>query len=518
MRAVPAVAAFTAAIAAALAATACGGDGEPRGDAREGGSIVVAEATAPGSLDPALATSAEARRAAWLAYTPPLTYRRAEGRDGTQLVPGLSEKLPETSDDGRTYTFGFRPGLRYSDGTRLRASDFELAVARSLRLSPAARAMFGGVVGARSYAAGRGAGADVAGIVVDDRARTVRIELETPDRLFAYALASTVAAPVPAGTPLRDLSADPPAGIGPYRISQVRRSGDVVLERRRDWRLPGVPAGNPQEIVTRTIAEDGPRVRAVLDGRADLVEGESPLRLLPDIRSTYKSRYEEHPTLGSMYVRIDARREPFRDGDVRRALSFALDAGVMTRIYDGFLDPSCNVLPPQIAGHRQLDPCPYGERIGNADLVEASRLVRDAEAGAATVRVADGRDRRGRRLARYLVATLRKIGLPARVSTAPGANVAFAARLPAVPHPSEYLQAVDDPVLRARVELLEQEDDADDAGQQWAEVDEEIVKRAYIAPYGVATVGVLASERLDMANCARFHPVMGMDYSSLCVR
>jgi peptide/nickel transport system substrate-binding protein len=503
---------------AMLAAAGCSGDSTPAGDAREGGSIVVAEAAAPDSLDPALASTTAARRAAWLAYTPPLTYRRTEGEGGTQLVPALAEDLPRSADDGRTYELSFRPGLRYSDGAPLRASDFERGVARALRLNPRAVALFGDVVGARAYARGRGRAGDVAGIVVDDGARSVRIELETPNRLFPYALASTWAAPVPAGTPARDLSTDPPPGIGPYRVAQVRRGGDVLLERRRGWQLPGVPAGNPQEIVTRTIPDLEQRVRAVLAGKADIVEGESPLRLLPDIRSTYKDRYAEHPTLRSLYVRIDARREPFRDGDVRRALSYALDAGVLARIYDGFLEPSCNVLPPGVSGYRRLDPCPYGERVQNADLVEASRLVDEAGAVGATVLVAEGHGPRGRRLARYLAATLRKIGLRARMTAGGGAHVAFAASEPALPHPSGYLGTVDDPVLSARVELLEQEADADDSESSWAGVDEEVVKRAYIAPYGVATAGVLASERLDMQNCSRFHPVIGMDYSSVCLR
>lgn len=515
---VPLRAAGAALAAAALTVAGCSGDAEPRGDAREGGSIVVAEAAAPDSLDPALASSAAARRTAWLAYTPPLTYGRVEGKGGTELVPALTEQLPETSDDGRTYTFSFRPGLRYANGVPLRAGDFERGVARSLRLNPRAADAFGAVVGARAYARSKRSHVDVEGIVADERERSVRIELETPDRLFPFALASTLAAPVPIGTPLRDLSEDPPPGIGPYRVSQVRRSGDVVLERRPDWRLAGVPAGNAQEIVTRTIPDRAERVRAVLDGRADLVEGESPLRMLPDIRSKHKDRYEEHPTLRSLYVAIDARRAPFRDADVRRALAFALDSGLLARTYDGFLEPSCNVLPPEVAGYRKLDPCPYGERIGNADLVEASRLVEASGARGAPVTVADGRDRRGRRVARYLAQTLRKIGLRARVTPAPGAQAAFRIANPAVPHPSGYLDAVDDPVLRARVDLLEQEADATDVEQEWAEVDEEVVKRAYVAPYGVATAGVLASRRLDMENCARFHPVVGMDYSSVCVR
>ncbi|MEX2414462.1 MAG: ABC transporter substrate-binding protein [Thermoleophilaceae bacterium] len=502
----------------ALAAGGCGDDARPVGDARTGGAVVIATPAPPDSLDPALASTSVARQTAWLAYTPPLTYRRAEGAEGTEIVPALSRALPETSDDGRTYSFAFRRGLRYPTGAPLRASDFERAVARSVRLSARAAARFRRVVGVTAYAHGDRNGVDIPGIAVDDDAGTVTIELTTPDRLFPHALATTWAAPVPRGTELRDLSEDPPAGIGPYRVSQVRRNGDVVLERRRRWRLPGIPAGYPHEIVTRTVPDLRGRVRAVLDGRADLVEGQAPVRMLPDIRSKHADRYEEHSTLRLLYVSIDAGRAPFRDGDVRRALSYALDAGDLARIHDGFLTPSCNVLPPAIPGYRRADPCPFGERLDNADLVEASRLVRESGAVGASVTVAAGAGEHGRAAARHVAATLSKIGLLAHVGSAGAANVRRAAPAPAVPHPSAYLRHVDDPVLRARVRLLEQEAEPRDSAQQWAEIDGEVVERALLAPYGVAKAGVLASERLDFQNCSRFHPVMGMDYSSLCLK
>lgn len=504
--------------AAALAASGCGDDARPVGDARAGGAVVVATASPPDSLDPALASTAVARQSAWLAYTPPLTYRRAEGPEGTELVPALARELPQTSDDGRAYAFSLRRGLRHSNGAPLRASDFERAVARSVRLNPDAARRFGAVVGIADYARGDGAGHDIAGIAVDDETGRVRIELTTPDRRFAHALATTWAAPVPRGTPLRDLSADPPAGIGPYRVSQVRRSGDIVLERRRRWDLAGIAAGYPHEIVTRTIPDLRRRVRAVLDGRADLVEGEAPVRMLPDIRSEHADRYAEHLTLRSLYVSIDAGRDPFRDSDVRRALSYAIDAGEIARVHGGFLAPSCNVLPPAIPGYREADPCPFGERLNDADLVEASRLVREAGAEGAPVLVAADERGHGPATARHLVATLRKIGLAAGLSRGAEANVEFTAAEPEIPHPSGYLRGIDDPVLSARVRLLEQDADPHDAAREWAEIDDEVVTRALLAPYGVAKAGVLASERLDLANCSRFHPVLGMDYSSVCLK
>lgn len=515
------VRALAVAVALALAAllgAGCGDDAHPAGTARQGGAVVIGIAAAPGSLDPALASTATARRLAWLVYTPPLTYRRAEGVAGTELVPALARALPETSEDGRTYSFAFRDGLRYSDGTPLRASDFERAVARALRLSPSAAERLRGIAGAAAYADDPGDGWDVPGIAVDDATGTVRIELEAPDRLFPHALAQIWAAPAPRGTPLGDAGDDPPPGIGPYRISQLRRSGDVVLERRRAWRLPGIPAGLPHEIVTRTVPDLRRRVRAVLAGRVDLVEGRAPVRMLPDIRSLDADRYEEHLTLTSLYVSIDPSREPFRDGDVRRALGFALDAGDLARIHDGFLAPGCNALPPAVPGYRRADPCPFGERLENADLVEASRLVREAGAVGAPVLVRAHDGPEGPASARFVAATLRKIGLAARVSVgAATPNVELTAAAPALPHPAAYLRAVDDPVLRARVELLAQEADPREVAGEWAEIDGEVVAQALVAPYGVQKTGVLASRRLDLENCSRFHPVFGVDYSSLCL-
>jgi peptide/nickel transport system substrate-binding protein len=511
--------ALPAALAAAgLLAAGCSDDATLTSNGNAGGSVVVAEAQAPNSLDPALAATPAARRTAWLAYTPPLTYKRVEGQGGTELVPALVEELPQTSDDGRTYRLAVEPGLRYSNGQILRATDFERAIARSSRLDRGAARAFDGIVGLRRYAAARGKSSDVPGIVANDAKGTVRIELQTPDRLFAYALATTWAAPVPRGTALEDLSTRPPPGIGPYRVAQVRRNGDVVLERRETWRLAAVPAGKPREIVTRTLPDVEQRVRAVRDGRADLVEGESPVRMLPDIRSAPGNGYEEHRTLRSLYVSIDADRAPFRDRDVRRALSYALDAGDLARIYDGFLAPSCNALPPDIPGYQPIDPCPFGDRSGDADLLEASRLVQRAHARRTPVGIAVGEGRRGRALTLWLTRTLRKVGFSARPVPAARAQLAFAAVDPAIPHPAAYFGSVDDPVVRARVRLLEQETDARDSTRDWAAVDKDAVGRAYLAPFGVETAGVLASKRLDMANCSRFHAVMGMDYSSVCLR
>jgi hypothetical protein len=175
-----------------------------------------------------------------------------------------------------------------------------------------------------------------------------------------------------------------------------------------------------------------------------------------------------------------------------------------------------------VPGYEAPDPCPYGEREGNADLVEARNLVEDSRDADARVLVDGGEGPRAGALARYGVDTLDKIGLRAKRARTPRerarAQLRFTTRLPSVPHPARYLEAADDPVMASRVGLLEQEGMPTARESEWAELDRDLVAQALLAPYGVKRTGLLLSERLDAENCVRHHPVHGLDLSSLCVR
>ena len=69
-----------------------------------------------------------------LAYTGLLTYAHEEGDAGAELIPGLAEEVPEPTNGGKTYKFQLRDGLKYSDGTPVKASDFENTIKRLLML------------------------------------------------------------------------------------------------------------------------------------------------------------------------------------------------------------------------------------------------------------------------------------------------------------------------------------------------------------------------------------------------
>ncbi len=59
-----------------------------------------------------------------------VAFQRVGGPQGAAIVPDLATSIPRPSDGGKTYTFQLRSGIRYSDGTPVRADDFRLALER----------------------------------------------------------------------------------------------------------------------------------------------------------------------------------------------------------------------------------------------------------------------------------------------------------------------------------------------------------------------------------------------------
>lgn len=100
---------------------------------------------------------------------------------GDEVRPELAESWV-VRDDGRTYEFTLRKGLRFSDGSELTAEDVKWSWERSLALSQTwtnAAAVFESVMGARQVVSGETS--ELAGLeVVDDDTLIVRLSAPTP--------------------------------------------------------------------------------------------------------------------------------------------------------------------------------------------------------------------------------------------------------------------------------------------------------------------------------------------------
>jgi peptide/nickel transport system substrate-binding protein len=462
--------------------------------------VVVGMTATPSVLDPALATDRNALQALWLVYTPLLTYRRAEGRDGTEPVPGLARSLPEVSDDGLTYTLRLRRGLHYSNGVPVRAGDFERAIERARTLRSPLAALYAGI----------------ASVDADARSGTIRVALARRDPAFTRVLALPSSAPLPRGTRAEDLSSRPPPGIGPYRIAGVRAGRRVRLARMRDFRLPGVPAGHVDSITLEGSGSAARQATAVIAGVLDVTEKTAPIDLLPELRSKYRDQYRESTTTSTVALVPNTETFPLDDPAVRLAIGESLDRQKLVRLYGGLLEASCNFLPETVDGYRPLEPCPYGDPDGPPNLVAAERRIDDAGADGARVSLRPSRDVPPA-VARYVLRTLNSIDLDATLGGR-GASLRIERSAPLIAHPAAFLErftrAAFDPELSDAVAQGMGTDD----DEPWSSADKRVVSEGFAVPLGFERRPVFFSERIDVEDCARVHAVFGLDLSSLCLK
>ena len=161
-------------IAVTLALLVLAGCGSGSGGS-ESGTLKATFGSFPDYLDPALSHSEEGWTAIYNTYIPLLTYKHASGKEGSVVIPGLARSLPKISADGKTYELRLRDGLRYSDGTPVKASDFAHAVERVFLLNSSGSTYYTDIVGAAEFAKSKQGG--IAGIVTDDKSGEITIRL-----------------------------------------------------------------------------------------------------------------------------------------------------------------------------------------------------------------------------------------------------------------------------------------------------------------------------------------------------
>ena len=222
------------------------------GGGKEGGTLTGTYASFPDYLDPALSYTAEGWTAMYDTYIPLLTYAHANGAAGSKVIPGLAESLPKITNGGKTYTLTLRKGLKYSDGTPVKASDFTYAVERMFKLNSPGTPFYTDIVGAEEFAKTKSGG--IPGIKTDDKTGKIVIDLVKPRGTFTNELGLMFVAPVPPSTPAKNQTSNPPPATGPYAIVKSEPGRGWSYERNPQWAktnsklMPEIPSGHVDKI------------------------------------------------------------------------------------------------------------------------------------------------------------------------------------------------------------------------------------------------------------------------------
>jgi len=530
------------AVVVCIALAGCGSGGE---GSSEDQTIEGTDASFPDYLDPALAFSLEAATALHDSYIPLLTYPSADGKAGTKLIPGLARSLPKIDAGGRRYTLRLRPGLEYSDGTPVRASDFRFAVERLIRLNSAGASFYAGIVGAERFMTTKKGG--IKGIETDDDSGTIVIHLTEPSGTFSYVLALPFSAPLPPDTPVEDQTRNPPPATGPYVITEVRPGRGWEYERNPNWAsangpaMPDFPDGHADKIVFRVQANQNTQVDEVERGKTDFMRNPPPVQRYAEVKQRFEgTQFRQAPTISVYYFWMNTQQPPFDDLRVRRAVNYAIDPEALERIFAGTVQPTQQVLPPQMPGYRHFEFYPH-------DLERAKRLIERADPTDREVTVWTFNLAPTDEAGEYYQQVLAKLGFDAQLkiidaanyftvignASTPDLDTGFANWLLDYPHPNDYFQPqlsgesiiangntnwarFADPSVDAKINQLARQQLGPRQEGEYADLDRTVMKQAPWAPFGTLTLGTFVSDSIDLDELV-VSPIYGQDLATLAL-
>jgi peptide/nickel transport system substrate-binding protein len=539
---------------AALALSACGGDdggsdeGGSGGDTSKGGGELKVVSTGLDNADPVLYQTVQANQVFHLVYTPLVTYKNVEGAAGAEIVPGLAEEVPEPTNGGKTYEFKLRQGLKYSDGTPVKASDFENTIKRLLKLGSVWSSFYSGVVGASEFQEKGDFKADIEGIETNDETGEITVNLVAPDTKVLFALAEPYASPMPAAkAPPKSLKQAPP-GVGPYTLDIVDFSRLYELKKNPNFDVPGIPKGNFDEITVEVGDSISKMTQDVISGKIDFMTEDPTGDQLPEVRAKYADRYQETADYPNVYYFfLNHTLPPFDKLEARQAVNYALDSRALVRVFGGRLTPGCTFLPPAVVGYKEYE-CAYGEPNGEPDIEKAKQLVKDSgyEGEKVTVWTNDKDPRPA--IADYYRDVLNEIGFEADINTLGQqvyfeqiglkrnkAQTGFTDWYQDYPHPGDFIDVllsteslktevtnnegfVSDPKLDKKLDELRPKT-PEEAADDWAALDEYVVNdQAHVAPYGYEESSSFFSERMNAKDCSGIHPVYKNDWLLFCLK
>jgi peptide/nickel transport system substrate-binding protein len=302
---------------------------------------------------------------------------RIEGERSLQPVPDLADGPYQLSDDGRTYTFQLRRGVRYASVNRqVRPEDFVYAIERQLdpdHPSPNPYARL--IRGADDFAAGKAS--TISGMQADGN--TLRITLNQPASDFPSILTLPFFSPVPEEYASQYEPGEEYArhlfASGPYKLERYTPGRLIELVRNENWDPRTDPLRSAWvDKVSVTIGRSETEIQqAIEDGVADLNLDAVPppvgdlQRLSDDPVLARRLAVETTGCVHYLTLQMDA--GPTKSLAVRQAVNYAIDRQAVVLAIGGRYagEPASTVLSPTLAGHSAFDLYPSQDATGDPD-------------------------------------------------------------------------------------------------------------------------------------------------------
>lgn len=408
--------------ASALLFAGCGSSGSTSataasvgGTAVNGGTLMAGMVDNPDHLDSGLSYTNEGWEILEATNDGLLTFKKAAGGAGAQIVPDLATAMPTVSDHGLTYTFHVRSGVMFSPpvNRQVEPSDIKFSIERLFRVDSQGVGFYTGIQGASQYQNSR-KGA-ISGIVANDPAHTITFHLTAPDGTFLEYMAIPFADALPVGTPNTDISTITRwrVATGPYMVSQYVPKDHITIVRNPNFHSwsPDVPDGHLERIQVQIGITPDQAVNEVADGQLDwYFEQVAPDRLT-ELQARYPSQVHVFQRNNITFFNLNMRKPPMNNPLVRQAIEYATDRNALVKIFGGQGSPSENIVPPGLgSSYVKHDFYPY-------DLAKAKALVAQTHTAGMPIQVWASNTDPQPEAAQYMASVLDSLGYKATVKT-----------------------------------------------------------------------------------------------------
>ena len=287
-------------------------------------------------------------------------------------APDIAESW-QRSNDGETYTFHLRKGVRFHDGKEVTAQDFKYSWERACNPetgSQTAVTYLGDIVGADDVLEGKTA--EISGVeVIDDY--TLKVTIDAPKAYFLAKLTYPTAFVVDR----TDVESGGewwhrPNGTGPFKLEEWKEGQSLVLEANETYyREPP----NVNRVVFHLLAGmplamyemDEIDVAPVYEYHVDRVRDE---------KGPFHAELAIFPESSLFYIGFNTQKAPFDDVNIRQAFCHAVNKERIIRIIlKGMVSEADGILPPNMPG--------YDESLNGLDfdVAKAKSLIASSKYG-----------------------------------------------------------------------------------------------------------------------------------------
>jgi oligopeptide transport system substrate-binding protein len=316
-------------------------------NARPGGEIVITYKDDVATLDPAIGYDWQNWSMIKSLFDGLMDYQPGT----TELRPELAESY-EISQDGTTFTFKLRPGVKFHNGREMTADDVKYSIERVVNpktQSPGA-GFFASIKGFDAVAGG--SAETLEGVTIVDPL-TIRFDLSRPDATFLHVMALNFSHVVPKEDVEKhgpDFGKNP-VGTGAYRMTEWTLGQRLVFERNPDYWRQGLPYLD--KITFEVGQEPIVALLRLQNGEVDVPGDGIPPAKFQEVMDDpeQKARVVIGGQLHTGYITMNTTKPPFDDVKVRQAVNMAINKERIVTLINNRAEPANQPLPPSMPGY-----------------------------------------------------------------------------------------------------------------------------------------------------------------------